>query len=111
MAVGKQRKTPTGEKLPGTNKESHWYSVLTPEGGVTSSDTSVERSLADIARRLRPHVGFLSSVRKNQGRIEVLASTHSRKNYCIELGPELHAAYAELGATITVDIYPYRQNF
>lgn len=108
--AGQPRQTPKGTPLDGIYSESYWYAKLT-DGERTSEGTQLEDYVEHFCGQLSPHRKFFHHVRKEGGKVELYASSHSKRNYGFEFSPALTKKLSDLGLTLLIDIYPYEQKW
>ena len=109
--AGKPRKTPKGNLLEGTYRESYWNADPFSRGEYSSTDDLAEDSLEEVLQVLEPHKTFIQKLRSEGARIFVQVNSFSGRNYAFELSPELLGRYAALGVGLAHDVYPYAQNW
>ena len=109
--AGERRRTRSGTILDGTWRESHWNAEVFEYGWSMSSDREVEDIVAEAVEALKPHRDFLVSLRTGGGRLLLQVSSHSSRNYALELSPGLMEDLCSLGVGFAHDVYPCQQNY
>ena len=109
--AGDSRQTPRGTPLEGFYRESYWFSDLIPDGEHSSEGTLIEEYLDHFANQFAPSREFFARVRSEGGRVEFFIGMYGAQNYGFELSPSLLSAVAEIGLSLTFDVYPYPQNW
>ena len=71
----------------------------------------VEEYLDHLAKQLAPSQEFFGRIRSGGGRVEFYVGLYGARNYGFELPPALLSAVADMGISLTFDIYPYPQNW
>lgn len=108
--AGQPRQTPKGTPLDGIYSESYWFTNLT-DGEQISEGTLLEDYVDHFCCQLSQHSQFFNQIRKEGGKIELHASSYSKRNYGFEFSPTLTQKLSDLGLTLWIDIYPYEQNW
>jgi len=108
---GSPRQTPKGTPLEGVYRETYWYTKLIPDGECSSEGTLFEEYLAHFEKMLAPSKEFFARIRAEGGRVELFIGMYGARNYGFELSPTLLAAVADLGLSLSFDVYPYPQNW
>ena len=111
FVAGDRRKTPKGQLLDGTYRESYWSADPFCRGEYLSTDELAEDALADVLQSLAAHKSFLQRLRSEGARLHLQVSSFSGRNYAFELPPEFLAKCADLGLSFVHDVYPYPQNW
>jgi hypothetical protein len=109
--AGDSRQTPNGTPLEGFYRESYWYSDLIPHGEHSSEGNLLEDYLDELAKQLAPSRAFFARVCSEGGRVEFFIGMYGARNYGFELPPSLLSAVADIGLSLTFDVYPYPQNW
>jgi hypothetical protein len=102
--AGEPRRTPKGTLLQGTRTESYWTCKPFYEGWRESTEEGFEDALEEQLGLLEPHAEFLLEIAE-QGTIRVWFSSHSNRNFAIELPPRLLGRMAALGISLVHDVY------
>ena len=102
--AGDPRKTPKGTLLQGTRTEGYWSSDPFSYGWRDSTDDQVEDALEELLKVLEPHRDFLSGI-SQEGAVRIWVSTHSDRNFALELPPKMLGRLASLGITFVHDVY------
>ena len=102
--AGDPRKTPKGTLLQGTRTEGYWSSDPFSYGWRDSTDDQVEDALEELLKVLEPHRDFLSGISQG-GAVRIWVSTHSNRNFALELPPKMLGRLASLGITFVHDVY------
>jgi len=102
--AGDPRQTPKGTPLAGTRASGYWASNPFSYGWRESTDTLVEDALEELLDFLEPHRNFLMEL-SEVGNVRIWASTSSKRNYSLYLGPSMLSRIASLGATFIHDVY------
>ncbi len=101
---GDPRKTPNGTDLGGIRTGGYWSCNPFAYGWRDSTDAQVEDGLVELVTFLEPHRDFLVGISQS-GAVRVWVSTHSSRNFALELSPSLLARIASLGVTLVHDVY------
>lgn len=109
--AGEGRQTPKGTPLEGVYRETYWYVKLLRDGEHSSEGTLLEDYLRHFASKLSRHAEFFHRVRSDKGRAEIFIGMYGGRNYGFELSPALLNAFAQIGLSLTFDIYPYPQTW
>jgi hypothetical protein len=107
--AGERRRTRSGTLLDGTWRESHWSGDLFQYGECLSHDRSIEDVIFEAVEALKPHSAFLLALRTEGGRLLLQANSFSKRNYALELSPELLSNMAAIGLGFAHDVYPSAQ--
>ncbi|RYD14264.1 MAG: DUF4279 domain-containing protein [Lysobacteraceae bacterium] len=102
--AGDSRKTPKGTLLEGVRSEGYWSADPFSYGWRESADAQIEDALEELITLLEPHRDFLQGVTQG-GFVRVWVSSHSNRNFSLELSPGMLARLASLGATFVHDVY------
>jgi hypothetical protein len=102
--AGDPRQTPKGTPLEGLRTEGYWSSDPFSYGWRDSTEAQIEDALAELVSFLEPHREFLRGISQG-GMIRVWVSSHSNRNFALELPPSLLTGLASLGATFVHDVY------
>ena len=102
--AGDPRQTPKGTSLQGVRTEGYWSTDPFSYGWRDSTDDQIEDALAELVKFLEPHREFLHSISQG-GMIRIWVSSHSNRNFALELPPSLLAQLASIGATFVHDVY------
>lgn len=109
--AGHPRQTPKGRTLGGTYAESYWHSDPFERGEYLSTDESAEDALASVLEALQQSKQFLLLLREQGARVHLQVSTHSARNYALEISPQLQEQCAAMGLSLVHDVYPNAQRF
>jgi len=109
--AGDRRVTPKGRPLGSVHAESYWSADPFDRGEYQAHEDAVEDVLFDVLGALAQHKTFLLLLAEQGARLHLQVSTHSNRNYALELPPALLLQCAELGITLVHDTYPYPQNW
>lgn len=109
--AGEGRTTRKGRALGGLYAESYWHADPFDRGEYQSHEDAVEDVLFDVLDRLTPHKSFLLLLVDQGARAHLQVSTHSNRNYALELPPALLLLCAQLGLCLVHDAYPYPKNW
>jgi hypothetical protein len=101
---GDPRRTPKGTDLGGTRTGGYWACNPFSYGWRDSADSQVEDGLAELVTFLEPHRDFLLGINQG-GRVRVWISTHSNRNFALELSPSLLTRIASLDITLVHDVF------
>lgn len=105
--AGQARRTPKGDPLPGTYRESSLGADLTPGAQSRESDRqSLEDFLDGQLRALSAHAGALRELREAGGSAEFFIGLFLDANSGVVLDPALMARAGELGIALALDLYP-----
>jgi hypothetical protein len=102
--TGDARRTPKGTALEGVGTEGYWSSDPFSYGWRDSSEAQVEDALEELVAALEPHREFLRGI-SHGGAVRLWVSTHSNRNFALELSPNMMARLASLGATLVHDVH------
>jgi hypothetical protein len=102
--AGEPRKTPKGTPLQGVRTEGYWTSDPFSYGWRQSTDAQLEDALEELVSFLEPYREFLRELSR-EGAVRIWASTHSNRNFAVELPPNMLGRLASLGATFVHDVY------
>lgn len=105
--AGDERRTPAGEVLEGTYRETFWMGRLTPEPQSASDRVSIESALLRTLAQLRKSFDFFADLSRGGGNAELQISILSRDDFRLEFMPESLALLGRLGLTISLSITPY----
>jgi hypothetical protein len=108
--AGDPRQTPKGTLLEGFYSESYWTSDLIPHGEQPSEGTLLEDYLDDLTKQLASSRDFFARVRSEGGHVELFIGIYGDRNFGFELPPSLLSAVADIGLSLSFDVYHYRQN-
>lgn len=106
MRMGEKRMTPKGQLLDGMNRETYWVADPFGRGECLSTDYLIEDLLLETVEVLSPHKAFLLRLREEGGRIHLMVSSFSARNYAFEVPPVLLRQCADLGLSLVHDVYP-----
>jgi len=109
--AGQPRQTPQGRPLSGSYAESYWHCDPFEHGEYLSTDEVADDVLAAVVEALEPSKQFLLLLREQGARIHLQVSTHSNRNYALEISPLLLQHCAALGLSLVHDVYPIAQRF
>ena len=104
--AGDPRQTPKGTPLEGIYRESYWTSNLIPSEQ-PSEGTLLEEYLDDLAKQLTPSRDFFARIRSEGGRVELFIGMYGGRNFGFELSSSLLSAIADVGLSLSFDMYPY----
>lgn len=102
--AGDSRKTPKGTLLEGVRTEGYWSADPFSYGWRESTDAQIEDALQELVAYLEPHRDFLMGISQG-GAVRVWVSSHSNRNFALELSPSMLSRLASLGATLVHDVY------
>jgi hypothetical protein len=102
--AGDPRKTPKGAPLEGVRSEGYWSTDPFSYGWRDSADAQIEDALEELVTLLEPYRNFLLGISQG-GFVRIWVSSHSNRNFAIELSPNMLARLASLGATFVHDVY------
>jgi hypothetical protein len=102
--AGDPRRTPKGTPLEGFRTEGYWTADPFSYGWQPSTDARIEDALVELLSFLEPHGDFLRRISQG-GAIQIWVSSHSNRNFAIELPPSLLGRLASLNATLVHDVY------
>lgn len=97
--VGEERKTPTGQKLKGTNPETYWGRSLNYEGDSLSG--AIETGL----RLFDPVPGAVAKIRQDGGNVEFFIGWFFDANGGDVLPSPIMRRLADHGIDLSFDIY------
>jgi hypothetical protein len=109
--AGEPRTTPTGTALPGRRTGTYWSKAINPHGTKVPTGKVAEEELRKLVKRLRPHGRFVRGLQRTGGTVEIWLSSYSTRNYSFIFMPELMQSIQNIGCTLIVDVYPYRQKW
>ena len=98
--AGSPRRTPKGNALPGTNKDSFWYAEVPVEQGCTLSEV-----IDHLNRRLSPHAQYLDQLVCTGGKIEYFIGWFVGRNAGDTFSWAMLEACAALRISLAFDIY------
>lgn len=102
--AGDSRKTPKGTLLEGVRTEGYWSADPFSYGWRESADAQIEDALHELVAYLEPHRDFLLGISQG-GAVRVWVSSHSKRNFALELSPSMLSRLASLGATFVHDVF------
>ena len=102
--AGDLRKTRKGTPLEGVRLSGYWSADPFSYGWRESTDAQIEDALEELVTLLEPHRDFLVAF-SGGGFVRVWVSSHSNRNFALELSPGLLARLASLGATFVHDVH------
>lgn len=102
--AGEPRSTPKGRRLEGVNAESYWTCDPFNLRWGTSDGRSFEDALEDMLVLLEPHAAFLVDLAR-EGRNTLWFSSHSNRNFAVEIPPDALARLAALRFSLIHDVY------
>jgi hypothetical protein len=105
--AGDARRSPVGEALEGSYRESYWIARLMPEPQLSSDRCSVESVVLQTLAQLRRSHAFLEQLGKNGGVAELHISLFARENFRLDLSPESLAMLGRLGLAVALEIHPH----
>jgi hypothetical protein len=101
---GELRKTPKGTILQGVRSGGYWSANPFSYGWQSSTDMQLEDALEELVSFLDPHKAFLLEL-SQEGVVRIWVSTHSNRNFALELTPRMIGRLSALGATFVHDVY------
>lgn len=102
--AGDPRRTPKGTPLEGVRSDGYWCADAFSYGWRDSTDAQIEDALEELITLLEPHRDFLLGISQG-GFVRVWVSSHSNRNFGLELSPGMLGRLASLGATFIHDVY------
>ena len=102
--AGDPRQTPKGTLLEGTRSEGYWSADPFSYGWRESTDAQMEDALEELVSFLEPHRDFLQGI-SQAGAVRIWVSSHSNRNFALELPPRMLSRLASLGVTLVHDVY------
>ena len=109
--VGAPRVTPKGRPLNGTHQETYWSAIPFDRREYQSIDDSVEDVLVSVLELLEPHSKFLNGLGAGGGRVHLMVSSYSSRNYAFEFSPPFLASCAATGISLVHDVCPVQQHW
>lgn len=103
--AGASRRTPKGEPLDGTYRESYWTGRIVESERMSSAEVPLAEALSRSVARLQRAKGFLSKLSDEGGTIELFVGIFGAGNLGIELPPTLLTRLGGLGITVSLDVY------
>lgn len=107
---GMQIHTPNGTQLKGRYPKSYWHTDLV-NWNETSSVLAIEEDLTKLVDLLSSHKNYFARISNEGGQVQLWVSTHSLKNYCIQLPSKIMGNLGNIGVEVIIDVYPYPQNW
>ena len=104
--AGVSRRTPTGELLEGTYRESYWTGQVLETERLSSDEMPLEDALNRSAARLQRAEEFLSKLIDDGGSIELFVGIFGAGTFGVELPAALLARLGGLGVAVSLDVYP-----
>ncbi len=108
--AGMPKKLPNGSPWKGSYAKSYWCADLV-EFCETSSPSTIEEKLNRIIGCLAPKKDFFSKITHQGGQVQLWISTHSTKNYCVQLPCNPMKNLSNIGLEVLIDVYPCPQNW
>ena len=105
--AGDARRSPAGEALEGSYKESYWMARLMPEPELSSGRSSVESVVLQTLSQLRRSRAFLERLGTNGGVAELHVSLFARENFRLDLSTESLAMLGRLRLAVALEIHPH----
>jgi hypothetical protein len=105
--AGDARRSPAGEALDGTYRESYWMARLMPEPELSSSRSSVESVLLQTLAQLRRSHAFLEQLGTAGGVAELHVSLFAREDFRLDLSAETLVTLGRLGLAVALEIHPH----
>jgi hypothetical protein len=105
--AGDARRSPTGEALEGSYRESYWMARLMQEPELSSGRSSVESVVLQTLAQLRRAHGFLEQLVTNGGIAELHVSLFARENFRLDLSAEALTTLGRLGLAVALEIHPH----
>jgi Domain of unknown function (DUF4279) len=105
--AGDARRSPGGEALEGSYRESYWMARLMPEPELSSGRSSVESVVLQTLAQLRRSHAFLERLGRNGGVAELHVSLFARENFRLDLSAESLAMLGRLGLAVALEIHPH----
>mgnify|MGYP003575309134 CR=1 FL=1 len=102
--AGEPRFTPKGRRLEGVHSQSYWSCDPFDMRWCSSHERSVDDALVDILEVLEPHSDVLLELARD-GRNTIWFSSHSNRNFTIEIPPDTLARLAALKISLVHDVY------
>lgn len=107
--AGDRRRSPAGDTLEGSYRESYWMGRLMDEPQVSSDQVSVESVLLQILAQLRRSLSFLAALNAEGGVAELDISIFARGDFRLELLSESLALLGRLGLGAALEVHPLPQ--
>jgi hypothetical protein len=104
--AGEPRRSPGGDSLEGTYRESYWIGQLMNEPQLSSDLVSLERALRQTLAQLRRSHPFLEGINTDGGVAELHVSIFARENFRLDLSAESLALLSKLGLAVAIDVHP-----
>jgi hypothetical protein len=105
--AGDARRSPAGEALEGSYRESYWIARLMPQPELSSGRCSVESVVLQTLAQLRRSHAFLEELGENGGVAELHISLFAREVSRLDLSPESLAMLGRLGLAVALEIHPH----
>jgi len=105
--AGDARRSPAGEALEGSYRESYWIARLMPEPELSSGRSSVESVVLQTLAQLRRYHAFLEQLGTNGGVAELHVGLFARENFRLDLSAESLAMLGRLGLAVALEIHPH----
>ena len=103
--AGDARKTPAGEPLSGSYRESYWCCRATNPDPADSDEVSLEECILNLNSELSEHRGYFQELTESGGYIEYFVGIFGSLQIGLELSRDLLEETAELGIGLGLDIY------
>lgn len=103
--AGEARRSPAGEALEGSYRESYWMARLMPQPELSSGRSSVESVVLQTLAQLRRSHAFLEQLGTNGGVAELHVSLFARENFRLDLSAESLAMLGRLGLAVALEIH------
>ena len=105
--AGDARRSPAGEALGGSYRETYWMARLMREPELSSDRASVESVLLQTLAHLRRSHAFLEQLGTDEGVAELHVSLFARENFRLDLSAETLATLGRLGLAVALEIHPH----
>ena len=105
--AGDARRSPAGEALEGSYRESYWIARLMPEPKLSSGRSSVESVVLQTLAQLRRSHAFLEQLGTDGGVAELHVSLFARANFRLDLSVETLVTMGRLGLAVALEIHPH----
>lgn len=104
--AGDPRRTPRGEPLEGTYRESYWSVQLVEEPRISSEELQLEGFLLRTLGQLASSQEFFKRLQAEGGTVEFAVSVFGQENFTMDFSPALLTAVGRLGFGIALDVNP-----
>jgi hypothetical protein len=101
--AGDLKMTAAGRPLVGVREKTYWTARVVDEPDPEGYPID---ALERLAARFFPHKPFFDKIRAEGGQVEFYLNWNVDRNCGDQISPELMGSLADLGVTLSLDIYP-----